>query len=146
MPVAGGGFEQCYNAQAAVAADSLLVVAASVVQAPNDKQQLEPMLGKIAELPAELGKVGELACRQRLFQRGQRERLRRRRDRAGDRDGTGEAEAAEAVRILGLQAERLIFLREPDSRAPHAGSAFDAIVRRLVVCLRTFGCSAIAAP
>ncbi len=48
MPVAGGGFEQCYNAQAAVAADSLLVVAADVVQAPNDKQQLEPMLGKIA--------------------------------------------------------------------------------------------------
>ena len=60
MPVAGGGFEQCYNAQAAVAADSLLVVAADVVQAPNDKQQLEPMLRKIAELPAELGKVGEL--------------------------------------------------------------------------------------
>jgi hypothetical protein len=28
MAVAGGGFEQCYNAQAAVAADSLLVVAA----------------------------------------------------------------------------------------------------------------------
>src|SRR5208337_1765560 len=27
MPVAGGGFEQCYNAQAVVAADSLLVVA-----------------------------------------------------------------------------------------------------------------------
>ena len=32
MPVAGGGFEQCYNAQAAVAADSLLVIAADVVQ------------------------------------------------------------------------------------------------------------------
>ena len=60
MPVAGGGFEQCYNAQAAGAADSLLVVAvdpgprimsgpafagASVVQAPNDKQQVAPMLG-----------------------------------------------------------------------------------------------------
>ena len=60
MPVAGGGFEQCYNAQAVVAADSLLVVAADVVQAPNDKQQLEPMLDKIAELPAELGKVDEL--------------------------------------------------------------------------------------
>ena len=27
MPVAGGGFEQCYNAQAVVAVDSLLVVA-----------------------------------------------------------------------------------------------------------------------
>ena len=60
MPVAGGGFEQCYNAQAVVAADSLLVVAADVVQAPNDKQQLEPMLDKIADLPDALGKVGEL--------------------------------------------------------------------------------------
>ena len=29
MPVAGGGFEQCYNAQAAVAAGSLLVIAAT---------------------------------------------------------------------------------------------------------------------
>ena len=60
MPVAGGGFEQCYNAQAAVAADSLLVIATDVVQAPNDKQQLEPMLGKIAALPDELGPVGAL--------------------------------------------------------------------------------------
>ena len=42
MPVAGGGFDQCYNAQAAVAAGSLLVVATDVVQAPNDKQQIEP--------------------------------------------------------------------------------------------------------
>jgi len=33
MPVAGGGFEQCYNAQAAVAAGSMLVVAVDVVQA-----------------------------------------------------------------------------------------------------------------
>jgi hypothetical protein len=55
MPVAGGGFEQCYNAQAAVTAGSLLVIAADVVQAANDKQQLEPMLGKLAALPAELG-------------------------------------------------------------------------------------------
>ena len=36
MPVAGGGFDQCYNAQAAVAAGSLLVVASAVSQAPND--------------------------------------------------------------------------------------------------------------
>jgi transposase len=56
MPVAGGGFEQCYNAQAAVAAGSLLVVAADVSQATNDKQQLEPMLGKLTALPADLGK------------------------------------------------------------------------------------------
>src|ERR1700680_2390062 len=60
MPVAGGGFEQCYNAQAAVAVGSLLVIAANVVQAPNDKQQLEPMLGKLAVLPDELGNVEAL--------------------------------------------------------------------------------------
>src|SRR3954469_17404454 len=55
MPVAGGGLEPCYNAQAVVAAGSLLVVAADVVQAPNDKQQLAPMLDKFAALPADLG-------------------------------------------------------------------------------------------
>ena len=60
MPVAGGGFEQCYNAQAAVAEGSLLVVAIDVVQAPNDKQQLEPMLGKIDALPEELGEAETL--------------------------------------------------------------------------------------
>jgi hypothetical protein len=56
MPVAGGGFEQCYNAQAVVAADSLLVVAIDVVQAANDKQQLAPMVEKLKALPDELGK------------------------------------------------------------------------------------------
>jgi transposase len=57
MPVSGGGFEQCYNAQAVVAEDSLLVVATNVVQAPNDKQQLEPMLTKISALPEDLGRA-----------------------------------------------------------------------------------------
>jgi transposase len=60
MPVAGGGFEQCYNAQAAVAADSLLVIVANVVQAPNDKQQIEPILNDIDTLPDELGGVDTL--------------------------------------------------------------------------------------
>ena len=60
MPVAGGGFEQCYNAQAAVAADSLLVVAVTVTQAPNDKNQIEPILDEIDALPDELGDVDTL--------------------------------------------------------------------------------------
>jgi len=60
MPVAGGGFEQCYNAQAVVAVRSLLVIAADVTQTPNDKQQLEPMLDQIAALPDALGQVGAL--------------------------------------------------------------------------------------
>ena len=60
MPVAGGGFEQCYNAQAVVAAGSLLVIAADVVQAPNDKQQIEPMLEKLIALPEQLGQTDTL--------------------------------------------------------------------------------------
>src|SRR5271154_3587161 len=56
MPVAGGGFEQCYNAQAMVAAESLLVIAVDVVQAPNDKQQIAPMLEKVDALPEQLGR------------------------------------------------------------------------------------------
>jgi len=70
MPVAGGGFEQCYNAQAAVAAGSLLVVAVDVVAAPNDKQQLEPMLGKIAALPEELGEPETLLADAGYFSAG----------------------------------------------------------------------------
>src|SRR3954453_20994277 len=60
MAVAGGGFEPCYNAKAVVAEGSLLVVASDVVQAPNDKQQLQPMLSKLDALPDELGKVTTL--------------------------------------------------------------------------------------
>jgi transposase len=60
MPVPGGGFEQCYNAQAAVAAGSMLVVAVDVVQAPNDKQQLAPMVDKIVALPKPLGEAEAL--------------------------------------------------------------------------------------
>jgi transposase len=56
MPVAGGGFEQAYNAQAAVATGSLLVVAGDVVQAANDKQQITPMLARLGRLPEALGK------------------------------------------------------------------------------------------
>ena len=44
MPIAGGGFDQCYNAQAAVAAGSLLVVGAKVVQAPTTSSSLNRCL------------------------------------------------------------------------------------------------------
>jgi hypothetical protein len=43
-----------------VAAGSLLVIATDVTQAPNDKQQLEPMLGKIADPSSELGNAEAL--------------------------------------------------------------------------------------
>jgi LmbE family N-acetylglucosaminyl deacetylase len=57
-----------------------------------------------------------------------------------------EAEAAEAVRILGLPAERLVFLRAPDTRAPRAGPAFDAIVQRLAQWVSVHRITTIIAP
>ncbi len=60
MPVAGGGFEQCYNAQATVAAGSLLVVTNDVVQAANDKREIAPALEALARLPEALGKAETL--------------------------------------------------------------------------------------
>jgi transposase len=51
MPVAGGGFDQCYNAQAAVATGSLIIVANELTQAANDKQQLRPLIDKLMALP-----------------------------------------------------------------------------------------------
>ena len=60
MPMPGGGFEQAYNAQAAVDTDSLLVVASTLTQATNDKQQVVPMLEQLQALPQELGRVKRL--------------------------------------------------------------------------------------
>ena len=57
MPVAGGGFEQAYNAQAGVDADTMLVIATGVTQAPNDKEQIKPMLATLAAQPEMLGTV-----------------------------------------------------------------------------------------
>ena len=51
MKVAGGGFDQCYNAQALVDTETMLVVVSAVTQAANDKQQVEPMLDKLKALP-----------------------------------------------------------------------------------------------
>ncbi len=57
MKVAGGGFDQCYNAQALVATGSMLIVATEVTQAANDKEQLVPMVEKLEALPQELGRA-----------------------------------------------------------------------------------------
>jgi transposase len=57
MKVAGGGFDQCYNAQAMVAAGSMIIVATDVTQAANDKGQLLPMIKRVQGLPKELGRA-----------------------------------------------------------------------------------------
>lgn len=62
MPVAGGGFEQCYNAQAIVDSDTMLVVVPSVTQAANDKQPLVPMLQRLQALPQGLNQPEQLSA------------------------------------------------------------------------------------
>jgi transposase len=54
MPVAGGGFEQSYNAQAVVDTESMLILATHVTQATNDKEQIAPMVKKVQANPAGL--------------------------------------------------------------------------------------------
>ena len=44
------GFQQCYNAQVAVDAESQVIVACEVSRAPPDVQRLRPMLERIVEL------------------------------------------------------------------------------------------------
>jgi transposase len=55
MPVSGVGFEQCYNAQAGVDADTMLVVATTLTQAPNDKNQVQPILNVLQAQAPTLG-------------------------------------------------------------------------------------------
>ena len=55
MPSADG-FVQGYNAQAAVDVDSMLVVATTLTQHTNDKQQVEPMLNELVALQDNFGK------------------------------------------------------------------------------------------
>ncbi len=62
MPTSGGGFEQSYNAQAAVDTATMLVVAAHVTQASNDKRQIVPTLEAMGKLPPCLGKAQSLVA------------------------------------------------------------------------------------
>lgn len=54
------GFDQCYNAQAAVDTATMLVVGQAVAQAGNDYQQVVPMLDRLTHLPADLGRIERL--------------------------------------------------------------------------------------
>ncbi len=60
MPATGKGFEQSYNAQAAVDTETMLVVATDIAQVATDKQQVTPMLEALAGLPEALGRVKRL--------------------------------------------------------------------------------------
>ena len=62
MKATGKGFEQAYNAQAAVDTATMLVVGEHLTQAPNDKQQIEPMIERLDALPEALGEIEGLSA------------------------------------------------------------------------------------
>jgi transposase/IS5 family transposase len=59
MPGKAGGFEQAYNAQAAVDIKSMIIVENHISQCSNDKKEVVPALKKMEQLPQELGKVDQ---------------------------------------------------------------------------------------
>lgn len=74
----GGGFDQSYNAQAAVDTTSMLIVGARLSNAPVDTRQLEPMLDRLALIPEALGRTTELLADAGFFSQANVERCRER--------------------------------------------------------------------
>ncbi len=68
MPTSGGGFEQAYNAHVSVDMDTMLIVGNHISQNPNDKQEVEPALVQLNQLPETLGQVTRAAKGFGVFQ------------------------------------------------------------------------------
>jgi len=70
MPTSDGGFEQSYNAQAAVDIGTMLIVEQHVSQNPNDKLEVEPALANLDALAGVIGKVEALIADTGYFSSG----------------------------------------------------------------------------
>ena len=57
-----------------------------------------------------------------------------------------ECEARTAAGILGLDPDRLIFLRQPDSQAPRSGGGLARVVNSVIDVVGRYDCSCILAP
>lgn len=53
----GNGFDQCYNAQAAVDIQSMLIVMADVTIHTNDKKEIEPAIKNLEKLPRDIAEI-----------------------------------------------------------------------------------------
>ncbi len=60
MPTSGGGFMQAFNAQTCVDIATMLIVGTHVTQQTNDKQQIEPAIEMLEQLPEQLGQVKKI--------------------------------------------------------------------------------------
>lgn len=57
MLTSNNGWQQAWNLQSSVDMNSYMIVGGTLTQATNDKQQLEPMMDQLEELPEKLGTV-----------------------------------------------------------------------------------------
>src|SRR6266853_1044572 len=130
MPVAGGGFEQCCNAQAVVAADSLLVVAAQVVQGPQRQAANRADAEADRGIAGRSGKAGDIAGGQRLLQRRQCGAVRCGTDRSDDCAGPPVASSV----LGGALCQSTAGAGEPDAARGHEPSSADAR-RQEALCL-----------
>ena len=104
------GFEQAYNAQAAVDAQSQVIVAQELTNATNDKQQLVPMVAEIEartgrsprELSADSGYCSE-ANLEVLDQHGIRGYIATGRQRHGEASATGHATTRAGTRVQAMK-------------------------------------------
>ncbi|WP_251963945.1 IS1182 family transposase [Salinibacter ruber] len=62
MHTSENGFQQAYNAQATVCMNSHLILEGHLSQRANDKQELEPALQKLDQLPEKVGSPDRLAA------------------------------------------------------------------------------------
>ena len=60
------GVEQAYNARASVDITTHLIVGHHVTQHTNDKQEIEPALAKLGQLPECLGTIENLLAETRV--------------------------------------------------------------------------------
>jgi len=60
MPTSGKAFDQCYNAQASVDIETMLIVGSHVTNASNDKQQIDPAIDELNKLPADVANIEDL--------------------------------------------------------------------------------------
>lgn len=70
MPVSGGGFDQCYNAQAGVDTASQLIVYSHVSQKPNDKQEMKPAVTELQKLDKTMGEITAILADSGYFSAG----------------------------------------------------------------------------
>lgn len=119
MPVSGQGFDQCYNAQASVDTESLLVTHVHLTHAPNDKQQLAPALEALRRRAQALGRAAHLLADTGYF-------------------SAANVEACQAHRIEPLLAikrephHRSVFERfAPDTPAPQTDNPVEQMAHRL---------------